>query len=247
MFATRNIKFTLEYDGTNYAGWQRQKNAETIQEVLETAIRKITCKETEVTGCSRTDAGVHAKGFVGNFFTESRIPIERIADAINSQLPSDIVVLAAEEADMNFHARYMAKGKTYSYTILNRFYPAAINRAYLYHFRQKLDIESMRAAASELVGTHDFSAFKSTGSSVKTSVRTITDISVVQSGDIIKIYASADGFLYNMVRIIAGTLIEVGTGKIRQEDIKEIILLKDRTKSGRCVPPNGLCLEEVYY
>lgn len=247
MLFTRNIKLLLEYDGSNYAGWQRQKNAKTIQETVENAIQNITCKETEITGCSRTDAGVHAKGFVGNFYTESKIPIGRIADAINSQLPEDIVVLDAEETSLDFHARYWAKGKTYSYTILNRIYPVAINRNYMYHFRQKLDFNSMCAAVQEFIGTYDFSAFRNAGSSVKTSVRTITDLKVIQSGEIIKIYVSADGFLYNMVRIIAGTLIDVGIGKIRPDEIKEIILSKDRTKSGRCAPAHGLCLEQVYY
>jgi tRNA pseudouridine38-40 synthase len=247
VFATRNIKILLEYDGTNYAGWQRQKNINTIQEVLETAIEKITCKTTVVNGCSRTDTGVHAKGFVGNFYTESRLPINRIADAINSQLPQDIVVLSAEDVDMDFHARYFAVGKTYSYTILNRIFPSAINRNYTYHFRQKLDTDSMAEAAAELIGTHDFYAFKNAGSSAKTSVRTITELKVVKSGDIIKIYATADGFLYNMVRIIVGTLIKVGVGKIKSNEIQEILLSKDRTRAGKCVPPQGLCLEEVYY
>lgn len=247
VFATRNIKILLEYEGTNYAGWQRQKNAKTIQEAVEKAVEKITCKTTEVTGCSRTDAGVHAKGFVGNFYTESRIAIDRFADAINSQLSQDIVVLKAEEAELDFHSRYQAKGKTYSYTILNRIYPSPINRNYMYHFRQELDTDEMAVAAAQLIGTHDFAAFRSAGSSAKTSVRTITGLKVVREGDIIRIYATADGFLYNMVRIIAGTLIEVGIGKINPDNIQEIILSKDRTKSGRCVPPQGLCLEEVYY
>lgn len=247
MFTTRNIKILMEYEGTNYAGWQKQKNAKTIQEAVEKAIEKITCTPTEIIGCSRTDAGVHAKGFVGNFYTESRLGINRIADAINSQLPLDIAVLKAEEIDMDFHARYCTKGKTYSYTILNRIYPSPMNRNYMYHFRQELDTNEMSIAASKLIGTHDFAAFRNVGSSAKTSVRTITALSVVRNGDIVKIYASADGFLYNMVRIITGTLIAVGIGKIKANDIQDIILSKNRTKSGKCVPPQGLCLEEVYY
>jgi tRNA pseudouridine38-40 synthase len=247
VFITKNIKVIIEYDGTNYAGWQKQKNAVTIQEVLEKAIGKITGEQIEVTGCSRTDAGVHARGFVGNFFTESRVPVSRFADAINSQLPRDIVVLQSEEVSLDFHSRYNSRGKTYSYTILNRFHPAAIGRGYMYHFRQQVDMDKMKEAASKLVGTHDFSAFKNAGSSVKTSVRTITALIVERQGDSIKIYASADGFLYNMVRIIVGTLVEVGIGKIQPYEIADIILSKDRTRSGRCVPPDGLCLEEVYY
>lgn len=247
MFSTRNIKLTLEYDGTNYGGWQRQKNTIAIQQVLEAAINNITKEKIEVVGCSRTDAGVHARGYVANFYTASLLRDDRFIGAINSQLPEDIVVLNAEEVDEAFHSRYNSIGKTYSYTILNRMQPSAIQRNYAYYYRYKLDINAMKIGAQYLIGKHDFSAFKNTGSSVKTSVRTITELDIYKENDIIKIYASADGFLYNMVRIIVGTLRDVGIGKINPEEVKSILISKERVKAGKSVPPQGLCLEKVYY
>jgi tRNA pseudouridine38-40 synthase len=243
----RNIKLLIEYDGTNYGGWQRQKNAITIQETIEKGIQKITNEDIQITGCSRTDAGVHAKGFIANFYTNSRISEEKFKTAINSQLPSDIIILDSKEVDIDFHARYNSKGKTYSYTILNANNAAAIGRNYIYHFRWPLNLEAMKKGAAVLVGKHDFGAFRTTGSSVKTSVRTVTQLDVEKNNDLIKIYATADGFLYNMVRIIVGTLLEVGCGKITPERVSEILECKDRSKAGVSVPPQGLCLEKVYY
>lgn len=243
----RNVKLTLEFDGTNYAGWQKQKNAITVQQMLEEAIKSITNEEIETIGSSRTDAGVHARGFVCNFHTSSKIPAERLSNALNSKLPRDIVVLNSEEVSDEFHSRYDCKGKTYSYTILNRAQPPAMHRNYLYHYKKDLAIESMQEAVIYFKGTHDFSAFKNAGSSAKTSTRTITRLDVEKQNDIIKIFASADGFLYNMVRIIVGTLIEIGIGKMRPQEINNIILSKDRSNAGKAAPPNGLCLEEAYY
>lgn len=243
----RNIKLTIEYDGTNYLGWQKQKIGSTIQNTIEEAIRVLTNEEVEVIGSSRTDAGVHAKGFVANFKTNSKIPSDKYREAINHKLPDDIVILKSEEVDEEFHARYNAKGKTYSYSILNRDVPSAIDRYYLYHVKRKLDIESIKEACKYFIGTHDFAAFKSSGSSVKTAVRTISQLYVEEYNDIIKIYVTGDGFLYNMVRIIVGTLIMVGSNKIKPKEIEKIIAEKDREKAGICVPATGLVLEKVYY
>lgn len=243
----RNIKLTLEYDGTNYLGWQKQKVGITIQGTLEEAIKVLTKEEVEVTGSSRTDAGVHAKGFVANFKTNSKIPSEKFREAINHNLPEDIVILKSEEVEEEFHARYNAMGKTYSYSILNRDVPSAIDRNYLYHVKRRLDVESMKEACQYFIGTHDFSAFKTSGSSVKTTVRTIKELYIEDNDDIIKIYVTGDGFLYNMVRIIVGTLIMVGSNKIKPLEVKNIIASKEREKAGICVPSSGLVLEKVHY
>lgn len=243
----RNIKLIIEYDGTNYGGWQKQKNNTTIQGEIEKAIFKITGEVVDLTGSSRTDAGVHARGMVANFTTESRVPSERFREAINSKLPDDISIIKSEEVDENFHARYCCKGKMYSYTIINREEKVAIGKNFVYAVKDELDINKMKEACKFFIGKHDFKAFKTTGSSVKTSVRTIYDLTAEKDGCNIKINISADGFLYNMVRIIVGTLIEVGKDKIEINKISEIIKLGDRTKAGPCVPPNGLVLEEVYY
>ncbi len=243
----RNIKLIIEYDGTNYAGWQRQNNVVTIQETIERAIGELTGEEIQITGSSRTDAGVHAKGFTGNFYTSSTIPIEKITGAINSKLPLDIVILHSSEVSCEFHSRYNSTGKLYSYSILNRRQSVAVGRNYVYNHKRILDIEAMKVAAEYFIGTHDFSAFKNLGSSVKTSVRTITQLDIIKNEDLIKIYIAADGFLYNMVRIIVGTLVRVGEGKIKPNEIKDIIESKERSRAGKSVPPSGLCLEEVFY
>lgn len=243
----RNIKLTLEYDGTNYYGWQKQKGMQTIQGALEEAIINTTKEEIEVIGCSRTDAGVHAKGFVANFKTNSRIPENKFREALNVKLPMDIVVLKSVEVDEEFHARYMAQGKTYEYTIHNDEIPSALERNYSYHYKYDLDVEAMKEAAKYFIGRHDFIAFRTQGSSVKGTIRTIFDLKVEKKQNKIKISVTGDGFLYNMVRIIVGTLLQVGRGKIKPEYIKEIIALKDRNLAGQCVPANGLLLKKVYY
>lgn len=243
----RNIKLTIEYDGTCYAGWQRQNNAVTIQQKLEEAIMKLTGENVDTIGSSRTDAGVHARGFAANFITNSTIPSASFREALNSKLPNDIVVINSEEVEESFHSRYSCIGKQYSYTILNRVPPSAIERNYVYHFKRELDFQKMKSACSFFVGTHDFAAFRSTGSSVKTSVRTVNRAQLEKNGDKIIFYVEADGFLYNMVRIMVGTLLDVGVGKIFPEDISEIIASKDRTRAGNTAPASGLCLEAVYY
>lgn len=243
----KNIKLVIEYDGSSYAGWQRQNNALSIQEAVERAIGLITSEEITITGSSRTDAGVHARGQTANFYTKSKIPVEKFSAAINSKLPRDISILGAEEVSEDFHARYFSKGKRYSYTILNRRANPALMRNYLSHCPYELNFEDMVRASRSFIGTHDFSAFRSTGSSVKTSVRTVRFLELEKKGDIITMNIEADGFLYNMVRIIAGTLIDIGRGRIPADSISDIIASKDRERAGHTAPPMGLCLEKVYY
>ena len=243
----RNIKLTIEYDGTSYGGWQKQKNNRTIQQCIEEAIKLLTGEDVELIGSSRTDAGVHAKGMIANFITNSQIPADKFREAINTKLPDDIGIIKSEEVDRNFHSRYDSKGKTYFYTLVNRYEKVCIGRNYVYQVRDELNYNLMKEAAKYFLGKHDFKAFKTNGSSVKTSVRTINGLELELKGDVIKIFVSADGFLYNMVRIIVGTLIEVGKGKIKPEDIESIIKNGDRSKAGPCVPPNGLVLEKVFY
>ena len=243
----RNIKLTIEYDGTRYYGWQRQPIGNTIQQEVEKAISKVIKEYVEVIGSSRTDSGVHAKGYVANFKTNVKMPAEKFRDAINCKLPRDIVIIKSEEVDLDFHARYSSKGKTYCYTILNREYPCAIDKDYVYYSRWKLNVEEMKKACKYFLGTHDFKAFQTPGGSVKTSIRTISDLHIETNVDKIKIYISADGFLYNMVRIIVGTLILVGSNKIKEDFVKNIIESGVRQNAGKCAPANGLCLEKVFY
>ncbi|KGO13196.1 pseudouridine synthase [Clostridium botulinum] len=245
----KNIKLKLEYDGTNYYGWQKQKNEKfiTLQGTLEKVISNITKEKVEIIGVSRTDSGVHAKGYVCNFFTNTRIPPKNLQKVINNNLPPDIVVLSSEEASSEFHSRFCSKGKTYEYTVLNSSQPIAIGRNYIFQFKDKLNIDNMKVASRYFIGTHDFSAFKTKGSSVKTSVRTISKFEINKKSDFIKFIITADGFLYNMVRIIVGTLIEIGLSKREPEYVEYVIKSKDRTKAGSCVPSSGLCLKEVFY
>ena len=243
----RNVKLTIEYDGTNYCGWQKQNNEKTIQEEIEKAIYKAVGEVVEVIGSSRTDAGVHARKMVANFKTNATIPFDKFKYAINDKLPDDIAIIESEEVSEDFHARYDSKGKTYCYSIINRQQKPAIGRNYVYHFKWDLDIEKMREACKHFIGKHDFKAFRSLGSSVKTTERTIEELYIESEGEKINIFITADGFLYNMVRIIVGTLLKVGRGKIPVEDIEKIILLGDRKKAGPCVPAQGLILEKVYY
>ncbi len=245
----RNIKLLIEYDGTNYSGWQIQKNANTIQEELLKAIYKITGENVYLNGSGRTDAGVHAKGQVANFLTNSQIAGERYADAINNALPEDIVIKNSCEVSPDFHSRFCAKGKRYSYTIYNSMYPNAIGKNYVYHTRycDKLDINKMIKASEYFIGTHDFAGFMSVGTSVENTIRTIHSIDIHNDKDIIKIDYHGNGFLYNMVRIITGTLLYCGLEKIQIINMEEIINSKDRKRAGTTVPAKGLCLEEVFY
>lgn len=244
----RNIKLTIEYDGTNYHGWQIQKNAITVQETIQKAISALLNEKVEIVGCSRTDYGVHAYGQVAHFFTHSAIPGDKFSYAINNLLPEDIVIKKSEEADKTFHSRYSSKGKRYRYLIYNSAHRSAIMRSRACHVRPGLNLGEMKKAAVFFVGEHDFAAFQATGGQVRSTVREIYSIDVHgDENNLITIDISGNGFLYNMVRIIAGTLIYVGTGKIQADRIPHIIEVRDRTLAGKTAPAQGLYLMEIMY
>jgi len=243
----RNIKLTIEYDGKCYNGWQKQPNKLNIQGEIERAIYNITKEEVDLIGSGRTDAGVHALGQVANFKTNSQISIEKLPLAINSQLKNSIVIKEAEEVNERFHSRYNAKHKTYRYIINNSKCGTAIYRNLEYSYPFKLDAEKMKQASKYFEGEHDFKAFKSSGTSSKNSVRTIYKAIVKQEGEKIIIELTGNGFLYNMVRIISGTLLDVGLGKIQPEEIPDMIESKDRQRAGKTLPAHGLYLVEVKY
>lgn len=243
----QNIRIDLMYDGTAYHGFQRQKNAVTIQECLETAINKITGEAVTVTGCGRTDAGVHAKGYVANFFSDTKIPMARLPLAINAYLNNDIRVKSAKYVPSDFHARFSAKKKTYSYKIINKPVSDVFLRKFAWFYPVKLDYEKMQSGAKFVLGKHDFSAFMAEGSPVKSTVRTVFELNLYNEDDIITIDITADGFLYNMVRIIVGTLVYCGNGKIEPGNVPRIISSKNRVLAGVTAPPEGLMLKEVFY
>lgn len=243
----RNIKLTIEYDGKEFNGWQKQLNKLNIQGTIEKVISDITKEEIELIGSGRTDAGVHALGQVANFRTNSTIPIEKFAIAINSRLKKSIVIKKAEEVPDRFHSRYNCKQKTYRYVINNSETGSAIYRNLEYNIKMPLDVNKMQEAANYFVGEHDFTGFKASGTSSKSSVRTIYKAEIRKEGDRIIIELTGNGFLYNMVRIISGTLVDVGLGKIMPDDIENIIKMKDRSKAGKTLPPQGLFLVKVEY
>ena len=243
----RNIKLTIEYDGKDFNGWQKQPNKLNIQGTIEQAIKNITGEEVELNASGRTDAGVHALGQVANFKTNSQIPIEKFAIAINSRLKKSIIIINAEEVDERFHSRLTCKRKTYRYIINNSIEGSAIYRNLETHIPQKLDINKMEKALKYFEGEHDFKAFKASGTSSKNSVRTIYKTNIYKENNRIYIELTGNGFLYNMVRIIVGTLVEVGLGKIEPEKIQEIIKSKKRENAGKTLPPNGLYLVNVEY
>lgn len=250
----KRIRLTIAYDGTNYSGWQIQKNAVTIEEELTEALHQLLKERVEVTGASRTDAGVHALGNVAVFDTDTRIPPEKIAIALNHYLPDDIRVQRSEEAGAEFHPRYCESTKTYQYAVLNTRIADPMRSRYFYHVCQPLSLHDMRKAAELLTGTHDFSAFCSAGSQVKSKVRTIYAIELQEqpvlygnAGKEIYIRVSGNGFLYNMVRIIAGTLIEAGQGRRSVASVEEAVRTGERSKAGPTAPPQGLTLMEIRY
>ena len=243
----RNIKLTIEYDGKDFNGWQKQPNKLNIQGNIEKVISEITKEEIELIGSGRTDAGVHAIGQVANFKTNSNIPIEKFAIAINSRLKKSIIIKKAEEVPERFHSRYNCKKKTYRYIINNSDMGSAIYRNLEYNIKMPLNLENMKKESKYFEGVQDFSAFKASGTSSKSSVRTIYSADVKKENERIIIELTGNGFLYNMVRIISGTLVEVGLGKIRPEEIKDIIDSKNRQMAGKTLPPYGLYLVEVNY
>ena len=243
----RNIKLTIEYDGKDFNGWQKQPNKLNIQGNIEKVISEITKEEIELIGSGRTDAGVHAIGQVANFKTNSNIPIEKFAIAINSRLKKSIIIKKAEEVPERFHSRYNCKKKTYRYIINNSDMGSAIYRNLEYNIKMPLNLENMKKASKYFEGEHDFSAFKASGTSSKSSVRTIYSADVKKENERIIIELTGNGFLYNMVRIMTGALIYVGHKKIAPEDIKTMLEEKDRTKAADTAPAKGLYLYKVSY
>ena len=243
----RNIKLTIEYDGKDFNGWQKQPNKLNIQGTIEQAISRITGEEIKLDASGRTDAGVHSLGQVANFKTTSNLPIEKFPIAINANLKQSIRIISAEEVEERFHSRLTCKKKTYRYVINNSLYGTAIYRNLEYHVPQKLDVKKMQEAAKYFEGEHDFKAFKASGTSSKSSVRKIYNAIVYKEGDKINIELTGNGFLYNMVRIISGTLVEVGMGKIMPEEILKIILEGKRENAGKTLPAHGLYLVKVEY
>ncbi|HSQ87212.1 tRNA pseudouridine(38-40) synthase TruA [Romboutsia sp.] len=242
----KNLKVTIQYNGANYCGWQKQPDSLGIQGTIEKAIYEITKEEVKLVGSGRTDAGVHALGQVANFKLESSIPAEKIPNALNAKLPKDISIIACTEVDDEFHSRYSAKGKRYRYLIYNSMYRSPIYKDTSYHVRYDLDFEKMCQEAKFLIGQYDFKGFMSSGSSVTDTVRTIYDITLEKQEDLIILEVEGNGFLYNMVRIIVGTLVDIGRGRIN-ESLKEIINSKNRGKCGHTAPAHGLFLKKVDY
>ncbi|MFW6006579.1 MAG: tRNA pseudouridine(38-40) synthase TruA [Bacillota bacterium] len=242
-----NLKITVEYDGTNYHGWQLQKNIEpTIQQKLEEALTLINKSHVRIHGAGRTDAGVHAINQVANFNLDVDIPVENIPKAVNSILPDDIICKKAKSVPENFHARYCSRGKKYRYRILNRSYSSVFVRNFVYNIYQKLNFTKIRNVLSQIKGTHDFASFQAKGSGIMNTVRTIEEIKLYEKDFEYWIEIKGNGFLYNMVRIIVGTLIEIGLDK-RPPDLKSILEQKNRRSAGFTAPAKGLTLVEVYY
>lgn len=238
----KRIKLVVAYDGTNYCGWQIQPNGETIEGVLNRTLSGLLKENIKVTGASRTDSGVHSLGNVAVFDTETRIPPHKISYALNRFLPEDIAVQDSCEVDLDFHPRHCESRKTYEYKILNRRFPQPVNRRDTYFFYRPLDIEKMQEAAELLCGTHDFKSFCSVNTAVEDTVRTIYSLSVKKQGDIISIRVTGSGFLYNMVRILAGTLIQAGTGDLEPWQMSEILKACDRHAAGPTAPAHGLTM-----
>lgn len=244
----RNIKLTIEYNGTNYLGWQRQPQGATVQEVLENVLEKITKQKTIVFGSGRTDSGVHAIAQVANFKTRSKMTPLQFQKSLNSLLPKDIVIKEAEEAGIDFHAQFDAKSKTYLYRILNRTYPSALQRQRAWLIPDNLNLIQMKKAAEVLLGEHDFRAFALSKRAVKTTERRVLSVSLERKADsIVEFEIESTGFLKGMVRLIVGTLVQVGRGKITSEDFRRILESGEKTSFVRSAPPSGLFLKEVKY
>lgn len=243
----KRVKLVVAYDGTNYHGWQVQDNGITIEEVLNRTISELVQEDIKVIGASRTDAGVHACGNVAVFDTESRIPGDKFSFALNQRLPEDIRIQESCEVHADFHPRYADTVKTYEYNILNRRFELPSKRLYAAFCYYPMDIERMNQAAAYLVGEHDFKSFCSAGAQVQTTIRTIYAVNVTKEDDMVHIRITGNGFLYNMVRIIAGTLMQVGTGLMEPEQVKEILEARDRSKAGPTAVAKGLTLVEIRY
>jgi tRNA pseudouridine38-40 synthase len=244
----RTIKLLIEYDGTNYQGWQVQPECPTIQGILEEKLSRLTGERIHLIGSGRTDSGVHALGQVAHFKTQCRMDICTIQRALNSLLPHDIVIQKVEEVDEGFHARKHSKSKVYEYRILNRNLRSAFHRGYVWHIPQKLNLMEMKKATQGLIGEHDFSAFRTVGSPTRTAVRRVIRAEWQRGREgLIRFEIEANGFLKQMVRSIIGTLVEIGKGRMKASDFKKILNSKDRTEAGPTAPAHGLFLKEVKY
>ena len=243
----KRIKLVTAYDGTNYHGSQIQNNGETIEGVLKMELSSLLKEEVQIIGASRTDAGVHARGNVFVFDTESRIPSDKFTYALNARLPEDIRIQDSEEVPLDFHPRHQDTVKTYEYRVLNRKLPLPEYRLHAHFTYETLNIERMQLACKYFIGEHDFASFCAAGSQVESTVREIYDLHVKKEGDLVAISVTGNGFLYNMVRIIAGTLLKVGSGHFAPEDMEKIIEGKDRSLAGPTAPAKGLTLVEIRY
>lgn len=242
------ILLTVTYDGSNFCGWQVQKNGRSVQSVLETALTELTGEKIKVTGSGRTDAGVHAEKQFAHFDVEkSTIPAEKFYKALNTLLPEDVKVLSSKEVNSDFNARKSAKWKTYRYSFYISPVELPLKEKYAQRIDKKLDVELMRKSAELFVGEHDFKCFCASGSSVKTTVRKIKEILIQEKEDSLKITVTGNGFLYNMVRILSGTLLAIGQGKISEENVKEMLAFGKRKLGGKTLSAKGLCLVSVEY
>lgn len=244
----RNLLLTLAFDGKNYHGWQVQQNAVTVQEVFQKALQKIVGETVDIKGCSRTDSGVHANMYCVSFKTSSRVPTQKFPAALNKFLPQDIAITNCEEVPLDFHARYSCVSKEYIYKVWNTPIRNPFLNGYAFHYWYPLDVKLLNEAANEFIGTHDFSAFCTQDKREKqNTVRTVKNFEVLRREDLVIFCVEADGFLYNMVRIMVGTLLHVAMGKINKNNIKDIILSKDRKMAGPTAVPCGLYLNRVRY
>lgn len=243
----RNIALLLQYKGSAYHGWQCQQNAVTVQEVLEKAVAKVCGLSGPLYGCGRTDAGVHALYYVCNFFSETKIPDDKIAFALNHVLPDDICILGACTVAESFHARFGVVKKQYRYKILNTAHGDVFQKDLAWHYKYKLDVERMRRAGALILGEHDFRAFCASGAQVKDFVRTVYSVDITQQDGVVLIDVCGNGFLYNMVRILAGTLAYVGAGRTEPEEVGTILASHDRRLAGITAPPHGLYMARVSY
>lgn len=244
----KNVKIIIEYDGTDYHGWQCQANLPTVQKTIEDAIRKITGENVKITGSGRTDAGVHAIGQVANFSIETQMDPETLQKALNSTLPRDISIIKTQEVPDGFHAQFSSRSKVYEYRIFNRPHPPALQRNKVWHIPEKLDTGKMKEAVAYLEGTHDFSVFAAADITVKTTVRTVKRVRVKKTREgIILIEIEADGFLKRMVRMITGTLVQTGRGKLTPQGFGQILAEGKKTKDVFTAPPQGLFLKKVTY
>lgn len=243
----KRVKLIVSYDGTNYCGWQIQNNGITIEEVINKALSDLLNEKISVIGASRTDSGVHAMGNIAVFDTETRIPAEKISFALNQRLPNDIRIQKSEEVALDWHPRFCNSTKTYEYKILNRRFPDPMQRFYTHFVYMPLNLEKMKEAAAYIVGEHDFASFCSSGSQVESTVRTVYALEISKEKDVISIRISGNGFLYNMVRIVVGTLMKVGLEVYPPERVKEIIEARDRYQAGPKAPACGLTLVGIEY